>query len=72
MGNLTFIILFFSILASTDIVAIEKASHDLVDKAHKCDDTFLKENSVSDKNQIEYVSQLGLGSKEYNLINIDD
>lgn len=25
------------ILASTDIVAIEKASHDLIDQAHKCD-----------------------------------
>jgi uncharacterized Fe-S center protein len=59
------------ILASTDIVAIEKASHDMVDKAHNCKDAFLKENSVSGKNQIEYAWKLGMGNKEYILINID-
>jgi uncharacterized protein len=59
------------ILASYDIVAIEKASHDLVDEAHKCDDTFLKQNSVSGKGQIEYAFKLGLGNKSYRLINVD-
>ncbi|MBN2682119.1 MAG: DUF362 domain-containing protein [Bacteroidales bacterium] len=59
------------ILASTDIVAIEKASHDLVDKNHKCKDTFLKINSVSGKNQIEYAYKRGLGNKKYKLIKID-
>lgn len=59
------------ILASTDIVAIEKASHDLVDKAHKCKDTFLKENSVSGKNQIEYAWKRGMGNKKYKLIKVD-
>jgi len=59
------------ILASNDIVAIEKASHDLVDKAHNCDDTFLKENSKSGKQQIEYAYELGLGNKNYELVDID-
>ncbi len=59
------------ILASTDIVAIEKASHDMVDKAHSCDDAFLKVNSVSGKNQIEYASKLGMGNKKYIIIDID-
>ncbi len=59
------------ILASTDIVAIENASHDLVDKAHNCDDTFLKVNSTSGKNQIEYAFKLGLGNKEYEIIEIE-
>jgi len=59
------------ILASTDIVAIEAAAHDLVDKAHQCDDAFLKVNSVSGKHQIDYAEQLSMGSKKYKLINID-
>lgn len=59
------------ILVSTDIVAIEAAAHDLVDKAHKCDDAFLKENSLSGKHQIEYADQLGMGNKNYKLICID-
>jgi len=60
------------ILASTDIVALEKASHDMVDKAHKCDDAFLKVNSVSGKNQIEYAKKLGMGNTSYIIVNIDE
>jgi uncharacterized protein len=59
------------ILASNDIVALEKASHDLVDKAHNCSDAFLKENSVSGKHQIEYATELGMGNKDYRLVDID-
>jgi len=59
------------ILASTDIVAIEAAAHDLVDKAHQCDDAFLKVNSVSGKHQIDYAEQMGMGTKKYKLIDID-
>ncbi len=59
------------ILASTDIVALEAASHDLVDKAHKCDDAFLKETSVSGKHQMVYAHQLGMGNLGYNIIDID-
>ncbi len=59
------------ILVSTDIVAIEAAAHDLVDKAHQCNDAFLKANSVSGKRQIEYAYQLGMGNIKYILISID-
>jgi len=58
------------ILASTDLVAIEKASHDLVDKAHNCDDAFLKENSISGKRQITYANELGLGKMKYRLVEV--
>ncbi|MGC9362683.1 MAG: DUF362 domain-containing protein [Candidatus Syntrophosphaera sp.] len=60
------------ILASHDIVALEKASHDLVDEAHNCDDAFLKEISVSGKRQIEYAHELGMGSLDYVLIDFDE
>jgi hypothetical protein len=59
------------ILVSTDIVAIEAAAHDLVDKAHHCNDAFLEANSVSGKHQIVYAEQLGMGNSDYKLINID-
>ncbi|MCL2435287.1 MAG: DUF362 domain-containing protein [Lentimicrobiaceae bacterium] len=59
------------ILASTDIVAIEAAAHDLVDKAHQCEDAFLNVNSVSGKHQIDYAEQMGMGTKKYKLIDID-
>ena len=60
------------ILVSTDIVAIEAVAHDLVDKAHQCDDAFLKENSLSGKHQINYAEQLKMGTKKYRLISIDE
>lgn len=59
------------ILASLDIVAIEAAAHDLIDKALKCEDAFLKANSVSGKYQIDYAAQLKMGNKNYKLIDID-
>ena len=59
------------ILASYDLVAIEAAAHDMVDKAHQCDDAFLKENSVSGKHQIDYAEELGLGNKKYKIVNVD-
>jgi len=60
------------VLVSTDIVAIEQASHDLVDKVHECENTFLKVNSVDGKKQINYAFELGMGNKEYELIEIDN
>ncbi len=60
------------ILASTDIVAIEAAAHNLVDQAHACDDAFMKVNSVSGKHQINYAETLGMGTKKYRLISIDE
>jgi uncharacterized Fe-S center protein len=59
------------ILASTDIVAIEQASLDLVNKAHKCKDAFLKEGGRSGNSQIEYAEQLGMGNRKYLLIDVD-
>ncbi|MCK9613202.1 MAG: DUF362 domain-containing protein [Bacteroidales bacterium] len=59
------------ILVSTDIVAIEQASHDLVDKACKCDDAFVKAGNPSGKHQIEYAASLKMGNKEYKLVDID-
>ncbi|MFC1887643.1 DUF362 domain-containing protein [Candidatus Cloacimonadota bacterium] len=58
-------------LASTDIVALEKASLDLVYKQHDGKDCFLQINRVSGKQQIEYAAQLGIGNPEYKLIVIE-
>jgi len=59
------------ILASTDIVAIEQASLDLVNKAHKCKDAFLKEGGRSGNSQIDYAEKLGMGTRKYRLVNLD-
>ena len=59
------------ILASTDIVAIEQASLDLVNKTHKCKDAFLKEVGRSGNSQIVYAEKLGMGSRKYKLVKID-
>lgn len=59
------------ILASTDIVAIEQASIDLIDTAHNCEDTFLQESRVSGNHQINYAAQIGMGNRNYELIDID-
>jgi uncharacterized Fe-S center protein len=61
------------ILASTDMVAIEKASHDLVSKVTGCDEPFfrLAQNSGSGLHQLVYAHQLGMGNLNYRLINID-
>ncbi|GAB1366198.1 DUF362 domain-containing protein [Candidatus Cloacimonadaceae bacterium] len=58
------------IVASTDIVAVEAASHDLVDRAHNCKDAFLKEISVSGKRQISYAHELGMGNLNYRLVEV--
>lgn len=59
------------ILASTDMVAIDAASLELVNKAHGCDDAFLKVNNVSGNNQITYGHEIGLGNKVYKIIDLD-
>ena len=56
------------IFASTDIVAIEKATLDLVNKTYGVDDAFLKVNSVSGNPQIDYAHQLGMGNIDYKLV----
>lgn len=57
-------------MASTDIVAVEAASHDLVDRAHNCKDAFLKEISVSGKRQISYAHELEMGNLNYRLVEV--
>lgn len=59
------------ILASTDIVAIERASLDLVNKAYNCEDAFAKVNGTSGDHQINYAFKIGLGNTNYKLIDID-
>lgn len=59
------------ILASTDMVAIEKASYDLVNRASGSEDTFLKACSVSGLHQIDYAAGLGLGTMQYDLTDMD-
>ncbi|MEA2103362.1 MAG: DUF362 domain-containing protein [Candidatus Cloacimonadota bacterium] len=59
------------ILGSTDIVAAENASYDLVDKYFKSEDSFEQINNVSGRNQIEYAHKIGLGNMEYDLIDLD-
>lgn len=59
------------ILASTDPVALDKACMDLIDASH--DGTHLK-NRISQKNgklTMTRSSEIGLGSLEYKLVNID-
>lgn len=59
------------ILASTNIVAIEQASLDMVNKAHQCQDAFLKESGRSGNSQIEYADKLGMGTRKYKLVKVD-
>lgn len=58
------------ILASTDLVAIEKASYDLITQNYGGGDPFLKESHVSGTHQIDYAYARGLGNKKYNLIKL--
>ena len=59
------------ILASTDMLAIDKASFDLVNKQHKCKDCFKKEVGVSPNVQFEYGKIIKLGTTDYELVTID-
>ncbi len=59
------------IVAGTDIVAVEKASLDLVNRATGHEDTFEHVNHISGNRQIEYAAELGLGTENYVLVDID-
>jgi len=59
------------ILVSTDMLAIEKASLDLVNKMAHSKDAFAKHSGVSGDPQIRYAKKLGLGNDEYELIDVD-
>jgi hypothetical protein len=58
------------ILASTDPVAIDQASLDLVNKALGCQDAFLRESGRSGLVQLEHGERIGLGRRRYRLIDI--
>ena len=57
-------------VASTDIVAIEMACHELTAKKFGCEDAFLEVNNVSGLGQVEYAEQLGMGNKKYVLVDV--
>lgn len=58
------------ILASTDILAIDKASADLVDKAYGKPDAFLHAADASGKYLFVYGHKIGLGAVDYNLVEL--
>jgi len=55
-------------LLSDDIVAIDKASLDLINSVKK--DVFIQENHVDPIKQIQYGEELGLGSTNYQLMEL--
>jgi len=57
------------ILASTDPVAIDQASLDLIKKELK-KDPFQEVNKIDSSFQLKYAEELGLGSKNYKLISL--
>ena len=61
------------ILASTDILAVDQASIDLVYRAPKDELKDIKERIESREglHQLEYGEEIGIGSRKYELVNID-
>jgi len=60
------------IVASTDPVAVDKAALDLVEnKAGKKLPRLLKNNKLEPRYQIEHAERIGLGSTDYELIEVD-
>jgi len=59
------------VLASTDPVAIDQASLDLVNQAYSGGDAFLRESGGSGVVQLEHGERIGLGKRKYKLVRID-
>jgi len=59
------------LLSSTDPVAIDQASLDLVIGAFGGRNPFLEINGVSGERQLEAAERLGLGSRSYELVKVD-
>ena len=59
------------VLASTDPVAIDQASLDLVNKAHKSTDAFKRESGTSGAAQLAHGERIGLGTRRYRLVDLD-
>lgn len=60
------------ILASTDPVAIDKASIDLVFEAEGSESFKERVNSRNGLHTLDYAEKIGLGSQKYRLVSIDD
>ncbi len=60
------------ILASTDPVAIDKASIDLVFDAEGSESFKQRVNSRNGLHTLDYAEQIGLGNQKYRLVSIDD
>ncbi len=58
------------ILASSDLVSIDQASLDLVNKTSRSKNKFQEFHQVSGLTQLEYAEKLNLGSRKYELIKI--
>jgi uncharacterized Fe-S center protein len=59
------------ILASFDMVAVDKACLDLVNEQTKLSDAFATHSHTSGNHQLDYAEEIGLGSKLYHLVDID-
>jgi uncharacterized Fe-S center protein len=59
------------ILASLDMLAIDNAAHDLVNKAAGHEDIWKDKNSVSGRLQLTHGAEIGLGNTAYKLISLD-
>lgn len=59
------------IVASIDMLAVDKASLDLVNEHMNEKDVFARQSGVSGNHQLKYALDTGLGSLEYQLITID-
>jgi len=57
-------------VASSDIVAIDQACHDIVSAAAGEKEVFKKINNVSGLEQLQYAEKLGLGNTHYILIDV--
>ncbi len=57
-------------VASTDIVAIEMACHQLTAAKYGSDDAFKDVNGVSGFGQVQYAHQLGMGNIKYVLVDV--
>lgn len=60
------------VVVGTDIVAVEQAAYDLVNKAHGTTDAFAEAGRGSGLHQINYADSLKMGSRKYILVNIDE
>lgn len=66
----TFFVKNIGILASKDIVAIDQATGDLINQEYNHNDRLKEINNIDWGIQLEYAQEIGLGNREYNLIEI--